>query len=133
MHRKTDSIRNAIRFLLAGGAAAGLFAPVTALAQAAPPPAQQEGETVDAVVVTGFRSSLEQALGKKREATNFTDSITADDVGKLPDNNVAEAIARIPGVQISRTNGEGQQVSMRGLGASFVNVTLDGMPISVAS
>ena len=64
---------------------------------------------------------------------NFVDSISADDVGKLPDNNLAEAIARIPGVQISRTNGEGQQINLRGLGPSFTRVTLDGMPISVAS
>jgi iron complex outermembrane receptor protein len=120
------------RFLvsvLAGTASVGSS---VALAQSEPA-APAAGEQIEEVVVTGFRSSLEQALEKKRAATNFVDSISAEDVGKLPDNNVAEAIARIPGVQISRTNGEGQQVSMRGLGASFVSVTLDGMPISVAS
>ncbi len=64
---------------------------------------------------------------------NFTDSITAEDVGKLPDNNLAEALQRVPGVQISRTNGEGQQISIRGMGPSFARVLLDGMPVSAAS
>ncbi|HTU65956.1 MAG TPA: TonB-dependent receptor, partial [Steroidobacteraceae bacterium] len=90
-------------------------------------------EAMEEVVVSGFRSSLEKSLEAKRDSTNFTDSISAEDVGKLPDNNLAEAIARIPGVQISRTNGEGQQINLRGLGPSFTRVTLDGMPISVAS
>jgi TonB-dependent receptor len=100
-----------------------------AAAQEAP---AQEAE-IDEVIVSGFRSSLEKSLEAKRESTNFTDSISSEDVGKLPDNNLAEAIARIPGVQISRTNGEGQQINLRGLGPSFTRVTLDGMPISVAS
>lgn len=90
-------------------------------------------EPVEEIVVSGFRMSLEKSLETKRESTNFVDSISAEDVGKLPDNNLAEAIARIPGVQISRTNGEGQQINLRGLGPSFTRVTLDGMPISVAS
>src|SRR5690606_17675248 len=67
------------------------------------------------------------------ESVNFTDSISAEDVGKLPDNNLAEALQRVPGVQISRTNGEGQQISLRGMGPSFARVLLDGMPVSVAS
>jgi TonB-dependent receptor len=92
-----------------------------------------ESEPLEEVVVSGFRSSLEKSLENKRNATNFVDSISAEDVGKLPDNNLAEAIARIPGVQISRTNGEGQQINLRGLGPSFTRVTLDGMPISVSS
>lgn len=94
---------------------------------------QAEGEKLEEVVVSGFRQSIEKSLETKREAINFTDSISAEDVGKLPDNNLAEAIARIPGVQISRTNGEGQQINLRGLGPSFTRVTLDGMPISVSS
>src|SRR5687768_2946403 len=88
---------------------------------------------LEEVVVTGYRESLEVALDAKRASVNFTDSITAEDVGKLPDNNLAEALQRVPGVQISRTNGEGQQISIRGMGPSFARVLLDGMPISVAS
>src|SRR5687768_125975 len=88
---------------------------------------------LEEVVVTGYRESLEVALDAKRASVNFTDSITAEDVGKLPDNNLAEALQRVPGVQISRTNGEGQQISLRGMGPSFARVLLDGMPVSAAS
>lgn len=91
------------------------------------------GNQLEEVVVTGYRVSLEAALDAKRDAVSFTDSITAEDVGKLPDNNLAEALQRVPGVQISRTNGEGQQISIRGMGPSFARVLLDGMPVSVAS
>ncbi len=91
------------------------------------------GHKLEEVVVTGFRQSIEVALDAKRDSVNFTDSISAEDVGKLPDNNLAEALQRVPGVQISRTNGEGQQISLRGMGSSFARVLLDGMPISAAS
>lgn len=91
------------------------------------------GTQLEEVVVTGFRESLEVALENKRDSVNFTDSISAEDVGKLPDNNLAEALQRVPGVQISRTNGEGQQISLRGMGPSFARVLLDGMPVSAAS
>lgn len=60
--------------------------------------AQPDAEKLEEVVVSGFRQSIEKSLETKREAINFTDSISAEDVGKLPDNNLAEAIARIPGV-----------------------------------
>src|SRR5688572_902397 len=90
-------------------------------------------DQLEEVVVTGYRESLEVALDAKRDSVNFTDSITAEDVGKLPDNNLAEALQRVPGVQISRTNGEGQQISLRGMGPSFARVLLDGMPVSAAS
>lgn len=91
------------------------------------------GAQLEEVVVTGYRQSLEVALEAKRDSINFTDSISSEDVGKLPDNNVAEALQRVPGVQISRTNGEGQQISLRGMGPSFARVLLDGMPVSAAS
>ncbi|MBL8267731.1 TonB-dependent receptor, partial [Steroidobacter sp.] len=90
-------------------------------------------EKLEEVVVTGFRESIEVSLEAKRDSVNFTDSISAEDVGKLPDNNLAEALQRVPGVQISRTNGEGQQISLRGMGPSFARVLLDGMPVSAAS
>ncbi len=94
----------------------------------------QNGDEVDEVIVTGsYSESLEKSLNLKRNSTTMVDSITADDVGKLPDNNLAEALQRVPGVQVSRTNGEGQQISLRGLGPSFARVLLDGMPVSAAS
>ena len=119
------------RAFLHGCMGSSLLLGIPAAAQDSQPAA--ESDSLEEVVVSGFRSSLEKSLEAKRSATNFIDSISAEDVGKLPDNNLAEAIARIPGVQISRTNGEGQQINLRGLGPSFTRVTLDGMPISVAS
>ena len=76
------------------------------------------------IVVTGIRRSLEQAAAIKREAPQVLDVITAEDVGKLPDANVAEALQRVTGVQITRVFGEGQAVSIRGL--QQVRVEVDG-------
>ncbi|MBA3940144.1 MAG: hypothetical protein C0520_02925 [Sphingopyxis sp.] len=78
----------------------------------------------DAIVVSGIRASLEQAADIKREADQVLDVITAEDVGKLPDANVAEALQRVTGVQITRVFGEGQSVSVRGL--QQVRVEVDG-------
>lgn len=86
-------------------------------------------EVLEEVVVKGFRSSLLQAVALKREAVNTRDSIVTEDIGKMPDLNLAEAIQRIPGVAIAREGGEGRQVSLRGLGANFTRVTLNGMEV----
>jgi outer membrane cobalamin receptor len=59
-------------------------------------------EELDSIIVTGIRRSLEQAVDIKRESKQIIDVITAEDVGKLPDNNVAEALQRVTGVQITR-------------------------------
>lgn len=67
------------------------------------------------VVVSGIRASMEKAQDIKRKADQVVDSIVADDIGKLPDANVAEALQRITGVQISRSRGEGDRVQIRGL------------------
>jgi iron complex outermembrane receptor protein len=76
------------------------------------------------IVVTGIRRSLELAAEVKRDSPQIMDVITAEDVGKLPDANVAEALQRVTGVQITRVFGEGQAVSIRGL--QQVRVEVDG-------
>ncbi|MBC3881200.1 TonB-dependent receptor [Undibacterium sp. LX40W] len=73
------------------------------------------------VVVTGIRSSLESARNQKRNSSQFVDAIVAEDMGKLPDKNVAESLARVSGVQVDRGIGEGTSISVRGLRQ---NVTL---------
>lgn len=78
------------------------------------------------IVVTGLRESLRRATDIKRSAPNIVDSIVADDIGKLPDQNIAEAIQRIPGVTISRDNGEGQFITVRGLGPAFSTALYNG-------
>lgn len=92
---------------------------------------QSEGEQeIEEIVVTGIRVSQEQALEVKRNSTGFVDAISAEDIGKLPDQNVAEAIQRVPGVAIQRDNGEGNFVSIRGLGPEFVRATVNGRTIA---
>jgi iron complex outermembrane recepter protein len=82
---------------------------------------QPKAETAETIVVTGIRGSMESALNAKRGATQIVDSITAEDIGKLPDRNVAESLARVSGVQVDRGIGEGTSISIRGLRQ---NVTL---------
>ncbi len=83
---------------------------------------------VEEVVVTGsFRDSLKNALNLKRNNVGATDSIVAEDIGDFPDNNLAEAMQRIPGVNIDRVGGEGKQISVRGLSPDFSRVRINGM------
>jgi len=90
--------------------------------------AAQDTQELEEVVVTGFRGSLNTALGQKREATAAIDSIVAEDIGKFPDSNLAESMQRIPGVTLSRTDGgEGRNISVRGLGPGFTRVRINGM------
>lgn len=88
------------RFLLGTSALTFALASSVALAQAQTPEA--EGEDDDVIVVTGIRGALENAAATKRNASTFVDSITASDVSALPDNSVAEALGRIPGVSVTR-------------------------------
>ena len=80
--------------------------------------------TAQTISVTGIRASLQRATEVKRDAPQVMDVITAQDVGKLPDENVAEALQRVTGVQVTRVFGEGQSVSVRGL--PLVRVEVDG-------
>ena len=95
--------------------------------------ATEDGTEVEAVVVTGFRRSLERALQIKREATGVVDSIVAEDIAKFPDNNLADAIGRVPGVTITRDGGEGRNISVRGLGPDFTRVRINGMEAQAIS
>jgi TonB-dependent receptor len=94
----------------------------------APP---EEPVEVDDVVVTGIANSLAKALDEKRKATNVIDVVRAEDIGKFPAQNIAEALQRVPGVSIVRDRGEGVFVRVRGLGPSFDIVTLNGRTAAV--
>lgn len=78
------------------------------------------------IVVTGYRRSLEESVARKRNADAFIDVITAEDVGKFPDKNVADALQRVPGVVITRDGGEGARVSIRGLQPGLSLTLLNG-------
>ncbi len=92
-----------------------------------------ESATVeDEIVVSGIRASLQKSLGIKRDAIGVVDAITAEDIGKFPDTNLAESLQRITGVSIDRSVGEGSKVTVRGFGPDFNLVLLNGrqMPAS---
>ncbi|HYG46455.1 MAG TPA: TonB-dependent receptor [Allosphingosinicella sp.] len=95
--------------------------------QAAPADAAAEEQTSEDIVVTGFRASLRRSLSEKREATGIIDVIKAEDIADFPDNNLAESIQRIPGVAITRDQGEGRNITVRGLGPIFTRVRINGM------
>jgi len=78
------------------------------------------------VVVTGIAAAQDRSLNTKRDSNGFVDAINSEDVGKLPDMNVAEALQRVTGVQIQRSRGEGDFVSIRGLGPAFVRGEING-------
>jgi len=97
--------------------------------------AQAEGTTPAPdqadIVVTGVRASLQSAQNIKRNSAQIVDSIVAEDIGKLPDRNIAEALQRISGIQIQRNYGEGSSVAIRGL--TQVRTELNGRDIFTAS
>jgi len=88
------------------------------------------------IVVTGIRASLELSLAKKREADSVMDVVSADDIGKLPDKNVADAVQRVPGVNISSGSGgqggfsENDRVSIRGTNPSLTQTTVNGHSVA---
>ena len=86
------------------------------------------GSTVDLEVfnVPGYRSGLAKSAQAKKDADQVIDTITAEEIGQFPDLNVAEAIQRITGVAMTRNNGEGEKVSVRGLNPNFTRVEVDG-------
>lgn len=84
-------------------------------------------ETLEEIVVTGFRQSLNVALDVKRDSIGSVDAIVAEDIADFPDLNLAESIQRIPGVSIARDAGEGRTITVRGLSPEFTRVRLNGM------
>ncbi len=113
--------------------------PAVASAQEADPSADAAtGEVTDdggtpEIIVTGFRKSLDAALNVKRDAIAAVDAIVAEDIAKFPDQNLAESLQRIPGVAISREGGEGNQITVRGLGGEYTKVTLNGLETVAAA
>ncbi len=95
-------------------------------AQTAPGQTAASKDSDQDIVVTGIRRSVSAAADLKRESIVVQDSITSEELGKLPDSNVAEALQRIPGVSIDRNGGEGQFVTVRGFGPSFNTILVNG-------
>lgn len=96
-------------------------------------PAHAQDETLETVTVTGFRATLQEAREIKRKAVNEVESIVAEDIGKMPDLNLAESIQRLPGVAMTREGGEGRNITLRGFSADFTRTTLNGMEVPASS
>ena len=118
-------------WLMTSCAAIGLFAATGASAQQVAP---ADDAKVDEIVVTGsYRRSVEKAVDMKRDAIGFSDSIVATDVANFPEQNLAEALQRMPGVTIERNKGLGGRVSVRGLPSEFTFVTINNLATASGS
>lgn len=110
--------------------AACILVPRLSQAQDAP---QDGNPELDQIVVSGVRASLDRAIDIKRNSAGVVDAISAEDIGKFPDTNLAESLQRITGVSIDRQNGEGAEVTVRGFGPGFNLVTLNGRQLPTAN
>jgi TonB-dependent receptor len=118
-------LASACALLLAGVTAAHAQGAATA-ATPASSAGTAAGSEVQSVVVTGIRASLDTSMALKRDAHGIVDGITAEDVGKFPDTNLAEAMQRISGVAIDRAAGEGSKITVRGFGPDYNMILLNG-------
>jgi len=117
--RRSSLIRSAVLAALAGNAGASY-------AQ------QSESGPVEEIVVTGIRASMQESLDAKREAIAIMDAVSAEDVGKFPDKNLAEALQRVPGVVLNREFGEGERINVRGTDDSLTRLLLNGHGLATA-
>ncbi|PNU05857.1 TonB-dependent receptor [Novosphingobium guangzhouense] len=98
--------------------------PAAAWAQDAAP--AEEEPSADTIVVTGYRASLLNAINQKRNAEQIVESVSAEDIGKLPDASIAESIARLPGLTSQRVNGRSNSIAIRGFAPDFSTTLLNG-------
>jgi iron complex outermembrane recepter protein len=92
-----------------------------------------EDSVLDEVVVTGYAASLEKAIQDKFEAVNIIDGISSEGIGQFPEQNLAESLQRVTGVQITRNQGQGQFISVRGLDPKFTNTLYNGRQLPSGS
>jgi len=123
--RSTSAIAVAVCMMLPGAA----LAQAATRAPADVAAGQDEAAGPD-IVVSGIRASLERSIDIKRNSTGVVDAISAEDIGKFPDTNLAESLQRVTGVSINRVNGEGSQVTVRGFGPGYNLVTLNGRTLA---
>jgi TonB-dependent receptor len=121
------AVAKAVTLLLGGTAMLPVYA------QQAPAQPNADSTDVEVIQVRGIRGSMQQAAAIKRESMGVVDAISAEDIGKFPDTNLAESLQRITGVSISRTNGEGAEVTVRGFGGDNNMVTLNGRTMPSAT
>ena len=125
----------------------GSVSTVAMAAMLAPAFAQDAGDSMETVVVTGLRGSLQRDLDIKRDSNGVVDAITSEDIGKFPDVNLADAMMRIPGVTVTRgrspgmgggtggtsTNGDASEITVRGFGPTFNETLFDGRQVATGT
>ncbi|MDO6487324.1 TonB-dependent receptor [Colwellia sp. 6_MG-2023] len=115
---KQKHIATCISLILASGVSHNVLAEEAPLAE-------QKAE-IEVIEVTGIRGSIMRASSMKRGFSGVMDAISSEEMGKFPDTNLAESLQRITGVSVSRSNGEGSQITVRGFGPEFNLLTLNG-------
>jgi iron complex outermembrane recepter protein len=141
MSRKTQPIRGVVRTILSGVSTAAVCTPL--FAQTAPQATTTSSDDLQEVTVTGIRASLQKSMDIKQQAVGVVDAISSEDIGQFPDANIGDAIARIPGVTVNRgslnyasaagaptSTGQTQGITVRGFGAQFNEVLIEGRPIA---
>lgn len=120
------------RLCLTSSALALALTAAPAMAQDAAPAADpateqaEEAEQDQSIVVVGFRASLQSAVSAKKDRDQIVESITAEDIGRLPDASIAESIARLPGLTSQRVSGRSNSISIRGFAPDFSTTLLNG-------
>ena len=144
MRRTILSVRTQRLLLAAMGAACMMSCGITQAADvpaaasenattADSPPAPQAAEDTGPlaeIVVNGQRAAIRRAEDIKMNSVGVVDAVSAEEAGKFPDQNVADALQRVPGVAVNRSGGESSQITIRGFGPDFVNVTLNGRTLA---
>ncbi len=126
-HRSEKRVSQAVRLALMTAVSldASLLSHLAIAADAAPTSqTSANADDLTEIIVTGYRESLQSALDAKRKSIQPIESVTAEDIGKMPDQDVAESLERLPGVSINRSGGKGTQVLIDGLGNNLI--TLNG-------
>ncbi|TCM19385.1 TonB-dependent receptor [Novosphingobium sp. PhB165] len=122
-------LRQTSLFTLAAAAMVGVASPARAADAADAADADTGADHDDEIVVNGDLAAQRKAIAEKRDAFNTVETLEANDVGKLPDQNVAEAVKRLPGISVANDQGEGRYVIIRGIDPNLVNVTLNGQTL----
>ncbi len=130
MRAQVSTLAISVALGLTGAMFGGLASPVLAQTGTSPSaPVTQESGTI---VVTGQRGAIARARAEERLSDTLVNVISADDVGQFGDQNTAEALQRLPGINIDRNEGEGRTVSVRGLPSGFTQVTVNGARVGTS-
>jgi iron complex outermembrane recepter protein len=125
--QNTDSARSQYTILASLALGVGALASSSpGVAQTAPRTGGGASDELQEVVVSGYRQSLESSIAAKRNSDQVIEVVTAEDIAKLPDNSIAESLARLPGLAAQRVDGRDQVIALRGLGPDFTMTTFNG-------